>query len=190
MKSLVPAKGGNPSDSDAELLVWIPARAGMSGNKMLDVSLNDTASEALAAMPERIRAALAAKAGTLAAELWARIQQKLSGDVLIMKSGALAGSIGVTIEESSAGVAVRLATSPDVKYAAIHEFGGTIPPHQIVPDKARTLAFLVGGKQAFAARVMLPAVTMPERSYMRSSLAEMADEIRDELAATAIETTQ
>jgi hypothetical protein len=61
------------------------------------------------------------------------------------------------------------------------EFGGIIPPHEIVPDKARALAFLVGGKQAFAARVNLPAVTVPERSYLRASLAEMADEIFDTL---------
>ena len=58
---------------------------------------------------------------------------------------------------------MRLATSADVKYAAIHEFGGVIPPHQIVSDKAKALAFLVGGKQAFAARVNLPAIAMPER---------------------------
>ena len=157
---------------------------------MFDVSLNDTATAALGAMPERIRAALVAKAGVLAAKLQAKIGQKLSGEVLQMKSGALAGSIGVTIEETSGGVGVRLATSADVKYAAIHEFGGVIPPHQIVPDKAKALAFLVGGKQAFAARVNLPAIAMPERSYMRTSLAEMADDIRDELAATAIEAIQ
>lgn len=157
---------------------------------MFDVSLNDTATAALGAMPERIRAALVAKAGVLAAKLQAKIEQKLSGEVLQMKSGALAGSLGVTIEETSGGVAVRLATSADVKYAAIHEFGGVIPPHEIVPDKAKALAFLVGGKQAFAARVNLPAIAMPERSYMRTSLAEMADDIRDELAATAIEAIQ
>ena len=106
-----------------------------------------------------------------------------------MKSGALAGSIGVTIDDASAGVAVRIAASSDVKYAAIHEYGGTIPPHQIVPDKARALAFLVGGKQVFAACVQIPAVAMPERSYMRASLAEMADEIREGLAAAARDTT-
>ncbi len=65
--------------------------------------------------------------------------------------------------------------------------GGTIPPHEILPDKAKALAFLVGGKQTFAARVNLPAITMPERSYMRSSLAEMAEQIRDEFAAAVIE---
>jgi len=157
---------------------------------MFDLSLNDTASPALAALPERLHAALAAKAGVLAAELQARIQQKLSGGVLNMKSGVLAGSIGMALDETSTGIAARFFTSPDVKYAAIHEFGGTIPPHQIVPDKARALAFLVGGKQAFAARVNLPAIAMPERSYMRSSLAGMADEIRDELDATVVEALQ
>ncbi len=107
--------------------------------------------------------------------------------MLNTKSGALAGSIGVTADDLSAGISVRIATSADVKYAAIHEFGGTIPPHQIIPDKARALAFLVGGKETFAARVLMPAVTMPERSYMRSSLAEMASEIRGELTGAAIE---
>jgi phage gpG-like protein len=84
-------------------------------------------------------------------------------------------------------VTVRITAGGDTKYAAIHEFGGAIPPHQILPDKARALAFLVDGKQAFAARVNLPAVTMPERSYMRSSLAEMADEIREGLTTAVVE---
>ncbi len=45
----------------------------------------------------------------------------------------------------------------------------------------------VGGKQVFAARVNLPAVTMPERSYLRSSLAEMADAIREELTEAVVD---
>ena len=163
----------------------------MSGtNEMFDLSLNDAASPALATLPDRLRAALAVKSAVLATELQATIQQKLSGDVLNMKSGALAGSIGVAVDESSASITVHIFTSPDVKYAAIHEFGGTIPPHQVLPDKARALAFLVGGKQGFAARVNLPAITMPERSYMRSSLAEMAGEIHDELDVAVVEAIQ
>ena len=38
----------------------------------------------------------------------------------------------------------------------------------------------------FAARVNLPAIAMPERSYMRSALAEMADEIREELSEAVV----
>ena len=153
---------------------------------MFDLSLNDAASGALATMPERIAAALTTKTSALAAELYAKIQQKLSGDLLNPKSGALAGSIGVTIADETAGISVRIGVSADVKYAAIHEFGGTIPAHEVLPDKAKALAFLVGGKQTFAARVLMPTVTMPERSYMRSSLAEMADEVKDEMAGAVL----
>jgi phage gpG-like protein len=149
---------------------------------MLDVELLDSYSAALAAMPERIRDTLLTKANGLAAALQARVQQKLAGEVLQSRTGALAAAIVATIDDSPQTISVRLGVTGDVKYAAIHEFGGTIPPHQIVPDKAKALAFVIGGKQVFAARVQMPAVTMPERSYMRSSLAEMADAIRDELS--------
>jgi phage gpG-like protein len=148
---------------------------------MPQVELHDAFSENLATMPDRVRQALAAKAVFLAAALQARIQQKLSGGVLNTRSGALLRSITATIDDSGAAITVRIAAGADIKYAAIHEFGGTIPPHEIVPNKAKALAFLVGGKQVFAKRVNLPAVTMPERSYLRSSLAEMAGEIAEGL---------
>jgi hypothetical protein len=48
---------------------------------------------------------------------------------------------------------------------------------------------LVGGKQVFAARVNLPAVTMPERSYLRSSFSEMAHQIREALSVAVGEAT-
>ena len=157
---------------------------------MIVVSLADGASAALAGMPERVRAALSSKANALAAELQARVQQKLSGGVLHARTGALTRSITAMIEDQTAGVSVRVTVSGDVKYAAIQEYGGTVPPREIVPDKARALAFAVGGKEAFAARVNLPAVTMPQRSYLRSSLAEMAVAIREGLSEAAIEATQ
>jgi phage gpG-like protein len=149
---------------------------------MLDVGLSDGASAALAGMPERVRDALSGKANMLAVELQAKIQQKLSGTVLNTKSGALLRSIVTVIDDASANVSVTVSAGGGIKYAVIQEYGGTIPPHEILPGKAKALAFLVGGKQAFAARVNLPAIAMPEHSYMRSSLAEMADEIGEELS--------
>jgi phage gpG-like protein len=157
---------------------------------MFQVDVFDDYTATLAAMPDRVRQALSNKANVLAVALEAKVQQKLSGTVLNARSGALARSIIATVDESAADVAVRMGTSGDVKYAAIHEFGGTIPPHQIVPNKAKALAFAIGGKQVFAARVNLPAVTMPERSYLRASLAEMADEIREGLGDAVIEATR
>jgi len=154
---------------------------------MFQLDLRDDYSASLAGMPDRVRQALSNKANVLAVALEAKIQQKLSGGVLNTRSGALASSIIAAVDESSAGVSVRVGTSGDVKYAAIQEFGGTIPPHEIVPDKAKALAFAVGGKQVFAARVNLPAVTIPERSYLRSSLAEMAGEIAEGLSDAVVE---
>ena len=154
---------------------------------MFQVDLRDDFSASLAGVPDRVRQALASKANVLAVALETKIQQKLSGGVLNTRSGALASSIIATVDESSADVSVRIGTSGDVKYAAIQEFGGTIPPHEIVPDKAKALAFAVGGKQVFAARVNLPAVTLPERSYLRSSLAEMTEEIVEGLSDAVVE---
>jgi phage gpG-like protein len=153
---------------------------------MLTLSLRDGVSPALAAMPARLRDALSNKGNIIAAALLAKIRDKLSGAVLNSKTGALARSIVATIDDS-ADLSVTIASSGDIKYAAIQEYGGTIPPHEILPDKAKALAFAVGGKQGFAARVNLPAITLPERSYMRSSLAEMADEIRDGLSEAVAE---
>jgi len=154
---------------------------------MIEITLRDTCSAALAALPDRLRQALSDKANVLAAELAAKVQQKLSGDVLNQKGGALGRSIVTMIDDSSATISVTVASNGDVKYAAIHEFGGVIPPHEIVPDKAKALSFVVGGKQVFAVRVNLSAITMPERSYLRSSLAEMADGINEGLNEAVVD---
>jgi phage gpG-like protein len=146
---------------------------------LLTIALDERASVALTSRLERVQEALAGKATALAAELENRIREKLAGDVLNSRSGALARAIVATVTETTGKIAVSIAASADVKYAAIHEYGGTIPPHQIVPAKGRALAFALGGKEMFAARVNLPSVAVPERSYMRSSLAEMAAEIGD-----------
>jgi phage gpG-like protein len=157
---------------------------------MFQLDLRDDYSGSLAGMPDRVRQALASKANMLAVALEAKIQQKLSGGVLNSRSGALASSIVATVDDSSTDVSVRIGTSGDVKYAAIQEFGGTIPPHEIVPDKAKALAFAVGGKQVFAKRVNLPAVTLPERSYLRASLGEMVGAITENFGVAIIEATQ
>jgi hypothetical protein len=52
------------------------------------------------------------------------------------------------------------------------------------------LAFPWRGQQRFFKRVSLPAVTMPERSFMRSALVETEPEIRAALEAAAFEAVQ
>lgn len=132
----------------------------------------------LSAMPEALRRALVRKVTTLGYKLEAKVKGKLSGDVLKVRTGALRRSIFFAMAESTSdAVKGKVASSGDVRYAAIHEFGGRTPPHIIEPVKAKVLAFMVGGKQVFARRVNHPGSQMPQRSFLRSSLADMSGEI-------------
>lgn len=148
----------------------------------------DAAQAALAQIPSEVLDAVAAKVRELTTNLQAHIvADKLQGQVLQHKSGQLSRSIQ-QVTEVSGGVATgRVYSSGDVKYAAIHEFGGKTPPHDIFPVKAQALAFMMGGQQVFAKVVHHPGSNIPERSFMRSGLADMADEIVSEIRAAAIE---
>ncbi len=62
-------------------------------------------------------------------------------------------------------------------YAAIYEYGGQTAPHEIRPVNARALHFMAGGGDVFAMVVHHPGSKIPQRSYMRSSLAELRDKL-------------
>jgi phage gpG-like protein len=139
-----------------------------------------TGADALAArlekMPEAAKQRVVQEIDRLSQELRDRVQRKLSGEVLQRRSGRLAASIDVALTQS--GGAIGASLSIDVEYAAIHEYGGTIGARRILPQSARALAFPWKGQQRFFTRVELPAVTMPERSFLRSALDEMTPAIR------------
>lgn len=105
--------------------------------------------------------------------------EKLSGQVLNVRTGNLRASIHsiLPVEQTGGTIRGRVASSGDVKYAGIHEFGGKTPAHVIMPVKANALAFMMGGKMIFAKKVNHPGSTMPERSFLRSALKEMAPDV-------------
>jgi phage gpG-like protein len=123
-----------------------------------------------------VRDALLGQADALRGALEARIQQKLSGEVLQTRSGALAASIISSIENDGSETSVSI-SSTGVPYAAIQESGGKTAAHDIAAVKAKALAFSMGGYQIFAKSVHHPGSTIPARSYLGSSLVEMSDEI-------------
>ena len=146
----------------------------------------EDASARLEAYPASLAAALDAKAAELAAALVDLVQNdKLSGAVLNVGSGALRDSIVATISSDADGFVASVGSEGDVKYAAIQEYGGKTSAHEILPVKAQALAFLAGGAQRFARRVEHPGSLIPERSYLRSSLDDMRDDILDALADAA-----
>ena len=139
---------------------------------MLKVEVNATAVMArLESLNARVHESLLRKVTTLSLQLESTVKGKLAGQVLHVQSGALRASIASAVDDSPTRVQGRAFSSGDVKYAAIHEFGG-----DIYPVTAKALHFVIGGQHIFAKHVH-----MPERSYLRSSLSDMEGQIIDRL---------
>lgn len=138
------------------------------------------------AMPSRVRAALERKVYYLVYRLLAMVKGKLSGEVLHVRSGLLRDSAFERVQISERAVFGEVVEPGSVPYAAIHEFGGTINVPDIVPVKAKALLF-ANGKFSMYARAHV--VKMPERSYLRSSLADMRAEIEAGLQEAVLEGT-
>jgi phage gpG-like protein len=156
----------------------------------LDIEGLDETSARLEAFPAALGAALAAKAAELASALADRVRNdKLSGGVLNVRSGALRESIAADVSASGDGVSATVGSN-GVKYAAIQEYGGKTAAHEILPAKAQALAFVVNGALRFARRVEHPGSVIPERSYLRSTLDEMSDTIVAALADAAAESLE
>jgi len=98
------------------------------------------------------------------------VEQKLSGQVLHVRTGTLRRSITYTMHEDEDGIVGTVGTN--LEYAAIHEYGGAIHVPEIRPRRAKALHFYVGGKEIFAMRTRAHTVQMPERSFLRSALRE------------------
>jgi phage gpG-like protein len=138
--------------------------------------------------PAALQAALGAKAGELAAALADLVKNdKLAGGVLNARSGALSASIAASVTAEADGVLASVGSEGDVKYAAIQEYGGKTSAHEILPAKANVLAFAFDEAQHFARRVEHPGSAIPERSYLRSALEDMKDDILAALADAAAE---
>jgi phage gpG-like protein len=151
----------------------------------------DVLQNRLQAAPAAIQSALRAKAADLAERLRQHVtDDKLSGQVLQSRSGALRASIAAEVNDDAGQIIARVFSSGDIKYAAIQEYGGRTAPHDIVPDKAKALAFLVHGAPVFAKIVHHPGSQIPARSYLRSSLSDMGDQIIAEFTAAAADALQ
>jgi phage gpG-like protein len=145
----------------------------------------------LESMPTQVVAAIETKMQSITINLQRTvITEKLHGQVLKQRSGKLARSIQQESHTEGETVIGTVFSAGDVKYARIHEYGGKTPPHDIVPDKGGALAFMMGGKMVFARVVHHPGSVMPERSFLRSSLAEQAEEITTGLKEAALRAAQ
>ena len=155
---------------------------------MLQISLEgqQALADRLGVLPDRLRAALAEKVDVLAQRLFSQVVGvNLSGGVLNARSGVLRDSIQTELSQQDGQIGAEILSDGDVPYAAIQEYGGKTAAHEIVPVKGQALAFVVGGAQRFARSVNHPGSQIPERSYLRSSLSEMSDQILAEFSQAA-----
>ena len=154
---------------------------------MLTISFDglDALDAKLSDYPHALSSALGKASNQLAAALVDKIVgEKLSGGVLQLGTGALAASIAADVSDDGDAITATVGSS-GVKYAAIQEYGGKTAAHEILPVKSQVLAFVAGGVQRFARSVQHPGSQIPERSYLRSSLSEMSDQILAEFTRAA-----
>ncbi len=142
---------------------WIEGTAGVIGR--------------LDQVPGKVAAALRRAVEAESVKLAAYVkEQKLSGQVLNMQTGALQRSIDYQLQDDGDRIAGSVGTN--LIYAAIHEYGGTTRAHVIEARNAQALAFQMGGQDVFCKRVNHPGSRMPERSFLRSALSENTGSIR------------
>jgi phage gpG-like protein len=135
-------------------------------------------------MPEAVESGMKASIGRLALRLQRKVRQdKLTGQVLKVRTGTLRRSIDqVVLSEPGAVIGI---VSTNVKYGKAHEYGYKGP----VNIKAHMRLI----KQAWGKPLKYPVwssvkahtanVDLPERSFLRSALRDMAPEIKADIAS-------
>lgn len=128
-----------------------------------------------------VREAVVRKWQDMASRISERVKQRLSGEVLSPKTGALRSSIYGRVYVGTNHVTLSVGSRGDVPYAALHEYGGVIEIPRIEPSKARVLSFIVGGVRRYAMWTRAHPARYPARPYLRPTLDEMLPDIRQQL---------
>jgi phage gpG-like protein len=119
-------------------------------------------------MPGRLRDGLARAVTRLGLELQKKVQnEKLTGQVLKVRTGSLRSSINTEISQTADRVAASVGTN--IRYARPHEYG--VDHLWVIAAKGRALRFEINGRVIFRKSVRHPP--LPERSFLRSALREM-----------------
>lgn len=139
----------------------------------------------LVSMGMRVRARLLADVTRLTIALQAKVKaEKLTGQVLHVRTGRLRRSINTRIRETSTSVVGQVGTN--VPYARVHEYGGVVT----VREHVRAVTQVFGRPVApTTAVVRAHTATYPARSFLRSALREMQPTIIATLRAGLREAT-
>jgi len=150
----------------------------MSDGLIVDIRA-ETFLASLRGAADRLAANLFRAVTRLSIEIQTAIKRKLAGEVLHTRTGTLRRSINRLVTQDSHGVVATEGTN--VRYAAVHEYG--FNGQVTVGSHVRKLASGGTANVRQHARTMV----MPERSFLRSTLAEFRPRIQSELRAAALE---
>ena len=138
-------------------------------------------------MPDAINSGLLRGITQLGIELQRHVQEdKLSGQVLRSRTGSLRSSISLQVDQNGGGVTASVFT--DSRYARVQEYGfaGTVN----VRAGLRRIRDAFGrpiAEKTISVRAYDRRIDLPERSFLRSALEDMAPVIRDEVRAALAE---
>jgi hypothetical protein len=135
-------------------------------------------------IPVSINSGLLKAITKLGIDLQHKVQQdELTGQKLVARSGSLKSSIDLQVDQSATAVTSSVFT--DSVYARAHEYGfaGTVNVRaslrRITEAFGRPIPDKIINVRAYSRKMDLP-----ERSFLRSALEEMAPAIRDEVEAS------
>lgn len=132
----------------------------------------------LEAMSDRVRQELLKAVSEQALLLEKHVKDdKLEGQVLKHKTGKLWQSIQSEVDDGADSVYGRVFSAGDIKYAALHEYGEDVRAH------TRLLTQVFGRPLKFPVYATVKEFKMPERSFMRTALADREGEIVASLTA-------
>lgn len=136
----------------------------------------------LAGSPDRLRNSMRQTVARLAIRVQGRVKEKLTGEVLHVRTGTLRRSINQRVVEDGPSIYAQVGTN--VAYAHAHEYGFRGP----VSVRAHTRTLATGTVQNVRAHTR--QMNLPARSFLRSTLSEEQDVIRTDLRAAAIAAVQ
>ena len=143
--------------------------------------------ERLRAVPDAVNSGLLRAITQLGIELQRDVQQdKLSGQVLRSRTGALKSSIDLRVDQNGGAITANVFT--DSRYGGVQEYGfaGTVS----VRASLRRITEAFGrpiGEKTISVRAYDRRVDLPERSFLRSALEDMRPAIRDGVEAALAE---
>ena len=153
----------------------------------LRIAGTDKLLKALTELPKKTQSNTV-KALTKAGHLVEREAKKnISGPVLKRQTGTLASSIRTQVDKAK--LEARVGTN--VIYGPVHEFGATIPAHDIVPRHAKALRWkdlkgrmtkkgklIITRGYVFAKKVHIPQITLPPRPWLGPAFKQSREAIK------------